>query len=113
MPRDGAITFGDLLGKPELLSGFGKLVILCTCWRLGSARHAPNGGKVMTPVACRERARQCVELAQSANREQHRKMLLDMAMKWLQLGGMSQLEIDLIAADNAAKNDKSGSPQSK
>jgi len=67
----------------------------------------------MMPAACRERARQCIELAQSTTREQQRKMLLDMAVKWLQLAGMTQQEIDLIAADNAAKNDKAGSPQTK
>ena len=57
----------------------------------------------MTPEACRERARQCVELPQSAS-EQHRQLLLGMAEKWLQLGGMSKDEIELIAADNASKN---------
>ena len=53
----------------------------------------------MTPDRCRERARECVELAQTANTARHRTMLLDMAAKWLQLAGLSQQELDIIAAD--------------
>jgi len=55
----------------------------------------------MTPDRCRQRARECVELAQTANSARHRTMLLDMAAKWLQLAGMSQQDIDVIAADIA------------
>jgi len=55
----------------------------------------------MTPDRCRQRARECVELAQTANSARHRTMLLDMAAKWLQLAGMSQQDIDIIAADIA------------
>ena len=57
----------------------------------------------MTPDKCRERARECVDLAQSATTARHRTMLLDMAAKWLQLAGMSQQEIDIIAADVALR----------
>ena len=53
----------------------------------------------MTPDNCRERARECVELAQTANTARHRTMLLDMAAKWLQLAGLSQQDIEIIAAD--------------
>ena len=57
----------------------------------------------MTPANCRERARQCVELADKATNDNHRTVLLDMAVKWLRLAGLSQAEIELIQADNAAK----------
>ena len=57
----------------------------------------------MTPDRCRERARECVELAQTATTARHRTMLLDMAAKWLQLAGLSQQEIDVIAADVALR----------
>jgi hypothetical protein len=65
----------------------------------------------MTPDRCRQRARECVDLAQTASTTRHRTMLLDMAAKWLQLAGMSQQDIDVIAAD--AAHEKTSKPQAR
>lgn len=59
----------------------------------------------MTPEKCRERARECVELAQTANTPRHRAELLDLAAKWLKLAGLSASEIEILAA---AKKDDNG-----
>jgi hypothetical protein len=49
-----------------------------------------------TPAEFRKNAAQCIELAQTATRARDRSMLLDLAMKWLQLAGVTQHEMDLI-----------------
>jgi hypothetical protein len=38
-----------------------------------------------TSAECRKYAQECVELAQTATNERHRRLLLEMAEKWLRL----------------------------
>ena len=55
-----------------------------------------------TPVDFCRHARECADLAKQTSNEVHRKILLDLAAKWLQLAGMTRHEIDLIRkADKA------------
>ena len=55
-----------------------------------------------TPVDFCRHAGACAELAKQTSNEVHRKILLDLAAKWLQLAGMTRREIDLIRkADKA------------
>jgi hypothetical protein len=49
-----------------------------------------------TPVDYSQNAQDCLDLARRARNEAHRKLLLDLAAKWLQLAGMTRGEIELI-----------------
>jgi hypothetical protein len=49
-----------------------------------------------TPANYCQNAQDCLDLARRARNEAHRKLLLDLAGKWLQLAGMTRGEIELI-----------------
>jgi predicted DNA-binding ArsR family transcriptional regulator len=49
-----------------------------------------------TPAEFCQNARECLDLAKHTNNEVHRKMLLDLAAKWLHLAGVTRHEIGLI-----------------
>jgi hypothetical protein len=61
-------------------------------------RLGPSGENAGTHGDFRERARQCVERAQSAS-PSHRRLLLELAAKWLHLAGMSGAEIELMTEE--------------
>jgi hypothetical protein len=48
------------------------------------------------PTEFLQNAYECVELANRTHNAVHRKMLLDLAVKWLQLAGATRHEIKLI-----------------
>jgi hypothetical protein len=50
-----------------------------------------------TPADYCENAQDCLDLARRARNEAHRKLLFDLAGKWLQLAGMTRGEIELIS----------------
>jgi hypothetical protein len=49
-----------------------------------------------TPTEFLQNAQECVELASKTHNAVHRKMLLGVAVKWLQLAGATRHEIELI-----------------
>jgi hypothetical protein len=53
-----------------------------------------------TPADYCQNAQDCLDLARRARNEAHRKLLLDLAAKWLQLAGMTHGEIELIRKDD-------------
>jgi hypothetical protein len=53
---------------------------------------------------CRN-ARECAELAKQTNNEVHRKILLDLAAKWLHLAGATRHEIELIRTADKQTSD--------
>jgi hypothetical protein len=48
------------------------------------------------PAEFLQNAHECGELASRTHNAVHRKMLLDLAVKWLQLAGATRHEIELI-----------------
>ena len=50
-----------------------------------------------TPAEFLENARECVELAKRTTNTTHRKLLVDLCVKWLQLAGVTRREIGLIS----------------
>jgi hypothetical protein len=49
-----------------------------------------------TPADFCRNAHDCVELAKHTHNEVHRRLLVDLAVKWLQLAGVTRREIRLI-----------------
>jgi hypothetical protein len=45
-----------------------------------------------TSAECRKYAQECVELAQTSTNERHRRLLLEMAEKWLRLAADPMVE---------------------
>jgi hypothetical protein len=51
-----------------------------------------------TPADFLQNAHDCVELAKHTNNEVHRRLLVDLAVNWLQLAGVTRREIGLITS---------------
>ena len=53
-----------------------------------------------TPADYCQNARDLLDLVRRARNEAHRKLLLDLAVSWLQLAGMTRREIEMITNPN-------------